>query len=67
MIAGVAHSVHARDSLAMSCVDATVTQHNSAGDSFFLFPPSFLPMALSFLVAHCTTLIYFIFTDKYSD
>lgn len=41
MIADVAHSVHARESLAMSCVNATVTQHNSAGDSFFLCSPCF--------------------------
>lgn len=35
------HIVHARESLAMSCVNATVTQHISAGDSFFLFAPCF--------------------------
>lgn len=33
------HTVHARESLAMICVNATVTQHNSAGDSFFLSAP----------------------------
>ena len=67
------HTVHARESLAMSCVNATVTQHTSAGDSFFLFAPCFhscsssplvIPMVVSFLVAHCTTLLYSIFIGK---
>lgn len=45
------HTVHARESLAMSCVNATVTQHISAGDSFFLFAPCF-PFLFLFTSSH---------------
>lgn len=68
------HIVHARESLAMSCVNATVTQHISAGDSFFLFAPCFHSCSSSPLfqwlflfslhIVQLFYILYSIFTDK---